>query len=103
MTSYAAGDLVSYSGKNYKSLTGTGNLNQQPDISALYWRIQNEGSPWATQRVGLIDPVNYVDPFTWRDTAMERAFVMAADPNVKDHYYALDNYGFLSAVPVCPP
>jgi hypothetical protein len=103
LTSYAAGDLVSYSGKNYKSLTGTGNLNQQPDISALYWRIQNEGSPWATQRVGLIDPVNYIDPFTWRDTAMERAFVMAADPNVKDHYYALDNYGFLSAVPVCPP
>jgi uncharacterized phage protein gp47/JayE len=37
-TTYAVGDLVSYSGQNYQSLQ-SGNVGHQPDISPTYWSV----------------------------------------------------------------
>jgi len=41
-------------------------------------------------------PVNYDDVSTWRDAAIDRSFIMANDPNLKDNFYAQNSYGFIA-------
>ena len=55
-----------------------------------------DGEPWVDQRPAVSSPVNYDDVSTWRDAAIDRSFIMANDPNLKDNFYAQNNYGFIA-------
>jgi hypothetical protein len=55
-----------------------------------------DGNPWIAQRGNVSTVVDYCDPFSWRDAILERSVTMANDPNLKDHHYAGDSYGFVA-------
>jgi hypothetical protein len=57
-----------------------------------------DGNAWVEQRGNVSTFVDYCDPFTWRDAILDRVVPMANDPDLKDHHYAGDSYGF-----VCDP
>lgn len=43
--------------------------------------------------------VNFNNPLTWRDSALERIVQMANDPNLISHFYQDDGYGYVSRLP----
>jgi len=49
-----------------------------------------DGEPWICKRY---DNVNFCEPLTFRDTALERAVEMVNDPNVQDNFYVDNGYG----------
>ena len=55
-----------------------------------------DGEPWVAQRAAVSNFVDYNDSATWRDAIMDRVFVMANDPNLKDNFYAQNSYGFIA-------
>ena len=57
-----------------------------------------DGEPWICKRY---DDVNFCEPLTFRDTIIEKCVTMADDPNVNDHLYQDDGYGYVHNPP-CP-
>ena len=55
-----------------------------------------DGEPWVGQRSDVSNFVDWNDVSTWRDAIMDRTFVMAADPNLKDNFYSQNSYGFIA-------
>ena len=58
----------------------------------------SDGEPWICKRY---DDVNFCEPLTFRDTILEKCVTMADDPNVNDHLYQDDGYGYVHDPP-CP-
>ena len=52
-----------------------------------------DGQPWICKRY---DDVRFNDFGTWRDTVIEKCVTMATDPNVNDHLYQNDGYGYVT-------
>ena len=55
-----------------------------------------DGEPWVAQRPNVSTFVDYNDGLTWRDAILDRVFIMGADPNLKDNFYAQNTYGFIA-------
>lgn len=48
-----------------------------------------DGEPWTDKRY---DDVNFQDPLTWRDSALEKSLVILTDPTASTHYFQDDGF-----------